>query len=837
MQTLTLPRTGLACFLGARPVYFSGLAMRVIRLIVLSLLMSASGYSAASTHTDSAAACQDLPRGKAVLILAGPQVGLPVTDGLIEHSVAVLKENGLSINDLYVEYLDLIRHGDVKRRAALRDALRDKLAKVNLGLVIVTSSTALKFLAQEAYDLITPCTPVLTTLVQVPVVQWRGTPPPILNIFGHPDVAGTIRHGLRLFPRTQRLLLFTEAGDEIKYHQSVALQTLAAIAPHVELENTEALSHEQMLERVSTLAPDSLIIFGSYVIDHTRRFFIPVELAAEVAKRASAPVMALYEPHVKQGLIGGSVLVPASVGRRAGEVGAEILRGDRLLELNASNIAMPPVPLFNWTELQRWKADPAVLPEDSVFINQPRTLWRDYKRTVIGIVTVLLVLAILVIALFIENARRKRSELALRGYQQDLEAKVNERTRELAAATEKAETANVAKSVFLANMSHEIRTPLNAIIGLTHRLEKVELDDDTRHKVERIHSSGWHLLHVINDILDFSKIEAGKLECVHEAMNVEAISSNVLTILSENASAKGVALRVESDDIPAPLIGDPMRITQSLMNLAGNAIKFTASGSVVIRTLKDWETDTQVKLRFEVEDTGIGIAPDKLPTLFSQFQQADAATSRQFGGSGLGLAITRRLAELMGGEVGVESTPGVGSTFWFSVVLGKPTGESPVSTSSVSDEAWKEIADNYSGLRILLAEDHEINQMVIQENLHEAGLEVDIACDGLEALEKIRDARPGQYAMILMDMQMPRMDGLEATQEIRKLPVSKGLPIIAMTANAFSEDRDRCIEAGMDDFVPKPVDPDEMFSTMLHWLRTSSVNRLSWANRMVEPER
>ncbi|MFO1339226.1 MAG: response regulator [Burkholderiaceae bacterium] len=412
---------------------------------------------------------------------------------------------------------------------------------------------------------------------------------------------------------------------------------------------------------------------------------------------------------------------------------------------------------------------------------------------------------------------RQAAQAELERYRVHLEGLVSERTSELAMAKEAAESASVAKSAFLANMSHEIRTPLNAITGMAHLVRRSGVSSEQAARLDQLEAAGKHLLEVINAILDLSKIEAGKVELARVDVRLDSLVQNVAMMIHDRLREKGLALSLDVPAEPGALLGDPTRLQQGLLNYASNAAKFTEHGQVAIRVRIAEEDERGVLVRFEVEDTGVGIAADKLALLFSPFEQADNTATREHGGTGLGLVITQRMAQLMGGDAGALSTPGTGSLFWFTARLqrGSAGQAAPRPPRQSQEAAETALQRRHRGRRVLVVEDEPVNGLIARALLEDAGLQVTEARDGEEAVA-LADAQA--FDLVLMDMQMPRMGGLAAARRMRQLARHRYTPIVAMTANAFDEDRAECLAAGMDDFIAKPFEPAQLYETALRWL-------------------
>jgi len=414
---------------------------------------------------------------------------------------------------------------------------------------------------------------------------------------------------------------------------------------------------------------------------------------------------------------------------------------------------------------------------------------------------------------------RRKADEELQMHRQRLEQLVEARTRELSLAKEAAEAANVAKGHFLANISHEIRTPLNAVVGLLHLIRRAGVPPAQGARMDAVEAASAHLLRIINALLDLAKIDSGKQELDSMPIDLPALLDEVREIMGGRAELKGLTLHTWPPEPLPALLGDATLIRQCLLNYVSNAIKFTEQGQVEIRVHRVAAEPLALTLCFEVEDSGMGLDAATQARLFQPFEQADGSSTRQHGGTGLGLVLTRRMAMLMGGDAGVRSAgPGHGSVFWFTARLAVDTQATERGRQEALDGPPRPLPARFTGLPVLLADDEPVNRLIAQTLLEDAGLRVTTVTNGEEAVEA---ARTTPFAVILMDLQMPRMDGIAATAAIRQLPGHAQTPILALTANAFPQDRARCLAAGMNDFLAKPFGPAELVAMLERWVKAS----------------
>ncbi|MBT9597584.1 MAG: response regulator [Vitreoscilla sp.] len=857
--------------------------------------------------------------------------------------------------DLRIEYLDAVYHPELVDSPVVLDLLRAKLGGMRFRAVLTTDNVAFNFARKHRFDLLHGAPIVFTGLNGYQDSMLRGEKG-ITGVAEDTDMRGTVNLILQLRPETKRIV-FPGMMDDFTYRASKpSVEAFFPSLPRpVEAVFPEYPHIDAAVEDLRKLPPDSAIIVMSTLRTRGGEG-VTSQRVVEVLSALPVPVFTSWDFTLGHGVVGGSVIGGVEQGRIAAEMAVRVLDGEPPESMPVHR-GVGKTQVFDHRQLVRFGIPASRLPPEATILFMPeRTLRISTEAAWIAGGSFIALLA-MTFSLILSVRRRRRSEMQVLTLNQELEQRVADRTAQLAEAQQRADAANQAKSDFLANMSHEIRTPMNAILGMTHLALQSGLTARQRNYVQKVHNSAESLLGIINDILDFSKIEAGKLDIEQVDFNLADVLDNLANVVGMKAEEKNLELLyLEPPDLPTALVGDPLRLSQVLLNLANNAVKFTDQGEVSLVLQIAGRGDDWIDLRFEVRDTGIGIEQVQRERLFQPFEQADTSTSRRHGGTGLGLAISRQLVYLMGGQLDMRSAPGRGSSFFFTLRFGlqqpgegaaplrhqgllgsralvvddnaqarevlvamvqalglqpdeaadgiealrkmgdagtrpydlvlldwkmpgmdgitcaqrirdmaRPGARSPtvlmltafsrdealrrvdeqglqiaglltkpVTPSSLFDACCKALGlaslasvhaerrkgrmvdrSKLSGARILLVEDNEINREVALELLTEQGITVVTAADGREALQVLERE---SFDAVLMDCQMPVMDGFEATRALRERPALRELPVIAMTANAMVGDRERTLAAGMTDHIAKPINIDEMFATLTKWL-------------------
>ncbi len=735
--------------------------------------------------------------------------------------------------NLHIEFLDGRRMvDDPIYLEQLKTLLKHKYSRFHPDIVISSDDYAYDLLLSSRDELFGPDTPVVFCGVNVfDPARLKGKKH-FTGLLEGMEIEGNLKLIQQLQPDVKHIIMLADRTTFGIRMASEAKRILAQHAgnpgPHLEL--WDDFTQVELWQRLDALPSHSAILMLAIHQTRDNRYFSFAEHLPLVMQHSRAPVYGMWGAlMIGNGAIGGLMNDPHQHGHAAAEVALTILAGSP-----ADTIPIKPQshfsPQFDYRELQRFHIDEQRLPPGSRLFFRPPSFYETHRPVLLGSLAITVILLVIIVLLVNRNRRRSHITELLAITNRQLDARVQARTAELAEAKASSEAANAAKSLFLATMSHEIRTPMNGVIGLLELLQHDTLPGEQQQMISAARDSAHTLMQILDDILDFSRIESGRLQLECIPFNLDAVARSVVMTLKPVATAKGLRLTYSNDHDPLPaFMGDPGRLRQVLHNLASNAIKFTPArqaqdddviiGIDMIERLHD-----SASVMIRVRDQGIGMSEEARAQLFQPFTQADSTITRRFGGSGLGLSICKRLVDLMGGHIEVQSQPGEGSEFRVHLTL--PLANSPeqveqliATTTTIARQPLAGLTEAEAlGRLILVAEDNLVNQQVAVRQLAWLGHPCLLATNGAEALALWQQHRIG---LVLSDVHMPEMDGLSLTREIRRLEAERKLPhtvVIAMTASALKGDTTQCLQAGMDDFMAKPVELTTLKQCLDRWL-------------------
>ena len=712
---------------------------------------------------------------------------------------------------LRLRNLDLLQFKDGNYQEIVKKQLEHKYAKSAPDIIIITFASTIEFILKHDLFLDIPKIFVLPTQT-----GFDDIPNSVVLPFAY-EFRKNIEHALTLLPDTKSI--YVVAGNGLMDRRLVSLfhNDTKALENRVSFHYLDNLNVEELLRRLGNLPDDSFIYYLTYSLDFQGKPVITRDFSQLIGERSNRPVFSWLDLHALGiGILGGRVTTTKASATMSVDIVKRVFQGESIDSIKPN----PPYVeyIYEWQELKKWGIDLKNLPPDSIIQNRQPNFFEIFKWQILGGIALLVIESILVFLLLLNIRRRKVAEHELRGYQVELEKKVEERTAELKSTRDQAESANRAKSIFLANMSHELRTPLNAILGFGRKLARAQdLTPEQHNEVEIIKRGGDHLLEMIDEILSLSRIEAGRVELQRDPFDLVRTLEDIAQMITVRMQAKGLRFDLELHAaLPRTMWGDAGKLRQVLINLLGNAVKFTEHGYVSLRACtKPLDNDpARILLQLEVEDSGVGISEEQLTTIFDSFMQGDH-TGDAAEGTGLGLAICRSLVDVMGGRIDVMSKSGKGSLFTVTVPL-ESAEASVLAHEDIRETQVVGLKPGQTPKRILVADDNADNRGLLTMMLERAGFTVREVVNGETAIEAYNSWHPH---LICMDMRMPVMDGYAATRATRKLAGGEQVKIVAVTASVFEEQRDEILGAGCDELVCKPIREREIFDAIGRQLR------------------